>query len=302
MKVEEPWPIAFNTMVQNSVKSAFEGETFPDAAVLHVTGDHVFNGVRTNLFLNTSFTKNTDGKWAGDKYWPAGGVMDFCAYYDNRESQTPKTVTPSWTNAQRLELTMADNSTQQGDFLYGVANDKVASAAVPMTFYHAQAWLQFTAKATAPEDFYLDRIEVLKPYTAGKFVVDNSKVDLEAYWTDLTKHMTGEPAAATDVKVPGWNGGTVAASTATAPTIIGSGLLLPAQETTKFVIYYKYKTGTDGGNPTYTPVYKYTYNLARGQWEMGKKYIYNITFNNNQIVIDTDVEDWTSAPQENVDL
>ena len=133
--------------------------------------------------------------------------------------------------------------------------------------------------------------------TIGTFTVNNQRNILAADWT-FGEH----PTSPDNYKMPDFSGDAVrsAANSATGSgaikygasivntddyTQLGETLLIPQQDKVNFTIKYKF------GNQ----IMYYTFNDARGVWEKGKKYIYNLDLNLNEIVITEEVADYVSV-------
>ena len=151
--------------------------------------------------------------------------------------------------------------------------------------------------------------------TFGTFCVDNSRNDLLASWS-FGKDRADAAVSATrkeNFKMKSIGAGAVSAANTTVlaqaapnnalkidygqpiPFVdatgsqfhqLGETLLVPQQEKVNFTITY-----TIGGKTMF-----YTYNDFRGVWEKGKKYIYNLDLDINEIVITEEVNDFVAAP------
>lgn len=207
-------------------------------------------------------------------YWPIGGAaVDFLAY----ATPLPDTV-PGTFNATRSanDLTFAnwDTYPYQLDILYAAANDQTDTKnPVLLHFEHAQALIGFTAKASVANVFNIKTITVKNLLYEGTLTIDNTHNTPEATW--------GSFSAAADKVVKGVTDPTPLTTTATQ---IGDHLLVPSQLACDFSITY-----TLGSNPT---VYTYEINNVRTNWQAGKKYIYALNFDINEIVFTEIVSDW----------
>jgi hypothetical protein len=149
-----------------------------------------------------------------------------------------------------------------------------------MNFDHAQALLIFQVKTNAADAFTINSITIDGLKVKGTFTVDNSRNNLVASWSAL------EAVAGEDIIAPGADPAADnlgEAVTATSYAQIGSSLLIPQQPRLNFVINY-----TLGGKTM-----EYTWNEARGTWEMGKKYIYKLDVTLNEIILTEEVADFT---------
>ena len=135
--------------------------------------------------------------------------------------------------------------------------------------------------------------------TIGTFTVNNQRNILAADWT-FGEH----PTSPDNYKMPAFGDNEVAVRSAANSasgsgcinygativntedyTQLGETLLIPQQDKVNFTIKYKF------GNQ----IMYYTFNDARGVWEKGKKYIYNLDLNLNEIVITEEVADYVSV-------
>lgn len=231
---------------------------------------------------SSSLYKNYVGSTPTPIYWPVGGSkLDFLAY----AAKSTTNFTPAWGAtyaASDLTLGSWDTYADQQDVVWAVANSESRATTTALHFNHAQAQLIFKVKCEASADIYkVNSITIKDLSTTGDFVVDNTKVKPEASWT-LT--------AGADQLVKN-----IAALTAvtTSMTQIGDALLIPQQDVCEFTI--NYKSGDVDG-------FTYTVNPARKVWEMGKTYIYEITFTAQEIVFTETVEPWAVQTPESVSL
>ena len=172
----------------------------------------------------------------------------------------------------------------QVDLLYAVKNGATTATnagaqSVNFEFKHAQALLVFQAQVNTPGVITINSITIPNLKVNGKFVIDNTKNVLNAHWEDLA------PIANKDVVAPGADPAADnlgEALTAAAYAQVGSSLLIPQQPRINFTINYNI-----GANQM-----EYTVNLPRGNWEMGKKYIYQLNITLNEIIATQVVSDY----------
>ena len=228
--------------------------------------------------------------WSGTAatpiYWPVGGAtVDFLAY----ALPTAKHGNPAATYANQTEdvasiVAFNDWNTydNQVDLLYAVNNGATSSTSgaadyVKLSFKHAQALLVFQAKVNIADAITINSITINGLKVKGTFTVDNSRNDLVASWSKL------ETVDAMN-KIAIDNPGEVLTSTKDFAQI-GSTLLVPQQPRLNFTVTY-----TMGGKTM-----NYTYNEARGTWEMGKKYIYKLDMTLSEIILTEEVADFVDA-------
>ena len=241
--------------------------------------------------------------WSGTEaapvYWPiGGGIVDFIAY----ALPTASHGTPAATYANEATDVASAVSFQNWntydnkvDLLYAVNNGATSAtsqtpAFVKLSFNHAQALLVFQAKVSAEDVITINSITINGLKVTGTFTVDNSRNELAAAWTGLeavaSKDKITEGAdPATD------NIGELLDNTS-AFEQVGSTLLIPEQPRLNFTINY-----TMGGKTM-----NYTYNEARGTWEMGKKYIYKLDMTLNEVILTEEVSDFVDAALTDIPL
>lgn len=234
----------------------------------------------------TSQYRAWNGTAAAPIYWPVGGAtVDFLAY----ALPTAKHGNPAATYANQTEdvasiVAFNDWNTydNQVDLLYAVNNGATSSTSgaadyVKLSFKHAQALLVFQAKVNIADAITINSITINGLKVKGTFTVDNSRNDLVASWSKL------ETVDAMN-KIAIDNPGEVLTSTKDFAQI-GSTLLVPQQPRLNFTVTY-----TMGGKTM-----NYTYNEARGTWEMGKKYIYKLDMTLSEIILTEEVADFVDA-------
>jgi hypothetical protein len=141
-------------------------------------------------------------------------------------------------------------------------------------------------------------------YTKGDLTIDNSKNKLEAKWSNVLKDdMNYELKYDSNYNVVSCQNTNSSVTQVLDPASLGSPnedqwyqlgneLLVPVQPKPNFSIYYKM-------NDLY---YLYEVNAPRGIWEMGKKYIYNVTINWTAVNFTCDVEEWVLGDEHNLDI
>lgn len=251
-----------------------------------------------------------NGEWqVSPIYWPLGGCeVDYIAYAMPGEvhDATPDldddpdaTYKNEGTDvASHLAFNGWDTYKHQVDVLYAVKNganttEHAGSATLPLTFNHAQALLVFQAKVDIPNVMQINEIKINGLLVKGDFVVDNTKNNLLVEWADLIA-VPGEDVVAPGAKPEDDNlhayleteDPTDAASEYLDNTDkfeqVGSSLLIPQQPARNFVVTY-HISGKE---------MKYEYNHKRSAWEMGKKYVYNLDVDLNEIIITENVVDF----------
>lgn len=310
----QPQEIALFAVNQSSTRAAITGTTFPtdlhmNVSALDLTNDRAF-------FTPTEFAKGAS-YWEGSpkRYWPLSPVQVNFLAIANANATNPATDI-SWTTtgtqgseAQSVQVVMADNYAvaNQKDFMYAVGCGQVTQTGsalsipekVNMTFQHAQAYLVFQAKAAnaASQNIKIKNILINGARTSGTATIARANAgtygdeDINLNWTS-----TGYPS-----------GGTAGAYNSITPT---QAAFSPVQDITDddyteighlMVVPNMTAVNTydEGGFTTFKIIYtldekdyEYVYTPTSTKLEAGKKYVYNITFNLHEILINPDVQDW----------
>lgn len=306
---EQPQEIGFKAISSNATKADAQLE----GTVLNTTYSIYASATQKNpagvienaaFFVNQRFWTDNDPVTASSQYrawgpnaaapiyWPVGGVsIDFLAYAMPTEKYgTPAATYANATTDVASVVAFEDWNTyeNQVDLLYAANNAAKSSTSgaenyVKLSFKHAQALLVFQAKVNTANAVTINSITINGLKVKGTFTVDNSRNDLVASWSDL------EAVADKNVIAAGANSGADNLGEAIVSTTeyaqIGSTLLVPEQPRLNFTINY-----TMGGKTM-----DYTYNEARGTWEMGKKYIYKLDMTLSEIILTEDVQDFVDA-------
>ena len=294
-------PIAFKAVVNNAVKAdaQLEGINLGDDYAMYVSAaqykadgtietpayftDAEFLPAATPVAPETQYHANPQ------LYWPIGNaILDFVAYAMPTAAHgvAPVAAFPAATEPVASMVTFAGWNTydNQVDLLYAVKNGATTATnagaqTVNFAFKHAQALLVFQAKVNDPGIITINSITIPELKVNGDFVIDNTKNSLNPHWENLAA------VATKDVVAPGADPAADNLSEAlTSATYvqIGSSLLIPQQPRINFTINY-----TISGNTM-----EYTVNLPRGNWEMGKKYIYQLDITLNEIIATQVVSDY----------
>ena len=306
---EQPQEIGFKAISSNATKADAQLE----GTVLNTTYSIYASATQKNpagvienaaFFVDQRFWTDNDPvtassqyrAWGTDAaapiYWPVGGVsIDFLAY----AMPTEKYGNPAATYAQKdtdvasvVAFQNWDTYESQVDLLYAANNAAKSSTSgaenyVKLSFKHAQALLVFQARVNTANAVTINSITINGLKVKGTFTVDNSRNDLVASWSNLEADTDKNVIAAGANPAADNLGEAIAATTGYAQ--IGSTLLIPEQPRLNFTINY-----TMGGKTM-----NYTYNEARGTWEMGKKYIYKLDMTLSEIILTEDVQDFVDA-------
>ena len=311
---EAPNAISINPVNTVTKGAELVGTALPDSCKIYV-GASVVGGDATQLkFLGAGTAGAEFGKngsvWKGTTpaYWPLGGkYVDFLAYAipetdadgnDLAVTGTAPTVTfDANVPANEFKTASWDTYANQYDFLYASANGyKNQAAAVPIKFNHALALIVVNVRFnTGDGAFSIKSITFGDKNTKGVLTVNNERNNLDLKWSDLStadlkiKADTLAAAKTTLAGLPNSVDGCVKYEQNLNTTELkgkfnqlGETLLVIPQAGSNPVITYTL-AGTD---------YVYEANAKRLTWEAGKAYIYDFSFNNNEITFAPTVVDW----------
>lgn len=276
---------------------AIDGTSFPHDLNLYVAA-YMVEPTAGNYFAGTQFVYN-EGKanWAGAtaKYWPLSECyINFLAYANVTGTAAFNNTTP----ASAAVITQGDNSSAQTDLMYAIGNGAVTKpssvlvfpATVDMQFKHAQAWMDFYVKANSTTEtaITINSITLKGAKYSGTYTITHANYNAKT--SQSVSGVWSELGEAANVAVPGW---TPAALT-TSFVQVGHGLLVvpdnnaATNDWTGFVVNY-----TVGGN---TLNYEYTAGDApAANLDQAKHYVFNLTFNLHEILVEASVADWTDA-------
>ena len=327
--------IAFSVATDKS-RAPIEDATFPTSLSMYVSA---YNSVSKDYFKNVAFSYDQSGtKWKAGMYWPINGVTNFLAYAFNpaKGSQTTVVIDENkavWGDAdanwaQQVTFDFGDKSlcyapvaaggsevattmTPYVDLLYASgeqAKEKDYNS-VSMTFKHTGAWIVFKVKLKnallTNTSLTLNQFKLVKIHKGGKLTIDNSKYPgAQASWD-----FTNSPAADYAVEsFPQQNTTAIDNTKGLAVTQTDFddantfGIIIPEQKQT--AIEFKYtlaSTASPAAFAAQTATYTYPLNNF-GKWEMGKKYVYEITINFGEITITPSVADWDTPNDTDVQI
>ena len=226
------------------------------------------NATYTSAFGPVGFTYR-DSYWGGTtpQYWPESGYMKFMAYY-------PATIgTATGTVGTGLTIKNIDIETSQTDILYTNLTTEYACAnktTVPMVFKHALSLIEVTAKVANLNmgDVEISKVEIVKPNMTGTVAFAENAVPT---WTSLG-------AMATNYEMD-----KILSSPLTAEAqSYGTGALVVPGPQANLIITYSV-AGMPSVDATLT---------LSGNWDAGKKYIYELTVSLDEIKLSATVSDW----------
>ena len=226
---------------------------------------------------NGSFEETSkSGIWGGKPtkyYWPLQGTLDFTVYAPHQATGVNYGL-----NDKKLTVTIADNSSEQIDYLYGKKwyNGKSKVASVPVVLKHALSKVTINVGASEDGIFTVSSVLLKDTYQTGSYEV--SYTTAENHISSVTK--SGSVVEMQFVESP-W------APTTTVTACTASKLVVPSDQTS---IVLKYKMKGSDADLSATVV-------LSGTWETGKHYTYNITLKADEILFSPTVEDWTPVSE-----
>lgn len=247
-------------------------------------GVFAYHNVSTAYINNGSFKETTTtGTWGGDPtkyYWPLQGTLDFTVYAPHQATGVDYVL-----NDKKLKVTIADNSSEQIDYLYGKMwyNEKTkATSPVPVVLKHALSWVTINVGASEDGIFTVSSVLLEDTYQAGSYEVSYRIADNHT----STVSTSGSTVDMEFVEAGPWQ------PTTTLTACSASKFVVPSNQTS-IVITYK-MAGSDAELTA-------SIDLSRGnttpKWETGKHYTYNITLKADEILFSPEVEDWTPVSE-----
>lgn len=246
-----------------------------------------------NYFSGTLFEKNSSGLWSGSRYWPLSeSIINFLAVSQPSAVFPVATVYNATTPASGAVVTLDDNASLQYDLMYAAGQGHCTPGNYPnvgMEFRHALSWIYFNVNTndTGVDRIRVNSITLNDAVYNGILTIENSSYNVTTAYTSSTANVTANwTTTGTEQDINVVCGGV---SCVTTPQAFGNGLLVLPGNQTSFTVNY---TITHAAGVTNT--FNYTHTLT-GTWDMAKKYIYNITLNLNEIVVDPSVKDWVDV-------
>lgn len=297
----DPQEIAFNAVNKTAVKAPVDGVAFPtddnmQVAAYLAQGDAGAGQITSGNYFAATLFDYAGEFWKGSRYWPLSeSIINFLAISQPDPASPVTTVFDSTTPAAGATVTLADNSTAQYDLMYAAAQGHCTPGVYPdvdMVFKHALSWIYFTVKTnvTGTGKITVNSITLNDAVYNGVLTLTNNCYNVTSSYTSAAANVDADwTTVGTKQNVPVVSG---AVTCGTSALDFGNGLLVLPGNQTSFTINYTITHDTGVAN-TLT----YTYTLG-GEWAMAKKYIYNITLNLNEILIDPVVADWADVPSD----
>lgn len=294
---EDSKEIAFAPVATNATKAvtaAIDGTAYPNDEKFVVwaywqaldANTDVNNFTAASTYINGKAFEKVGGYWkgaAGKSYtWPKTGSLIF-ACLSPLEAQFSNVNHSLGENKFTFDYTNPANTANTVDLLW--ANNTPKSfdqntVAVPVEFKHALSWITFTVKGEgdAINNYVINNIILENVRTKAKFDSKNGGT-----WSGQDS-----PNA-----IMVWNG---------AEALTAESKVIENNSRGTLVIPQKFSEDT---NKKYTATLVYTNNTGdnpikekivldlNNEWVIGKRYVYNITFNTKEILINPTVADWT---------
>lgn len=235
------------------------------------------NGVEVSY--QTSVWKAKEGKY----FWPKSGYLQFSAY-------TPKVTDTGFAAAvDNNGITFTDyvaNNTAARDLMFSERTYDKQGNDVEIVFNHALSAINFTFVKTTDANFTIKSVAITNVGSKSSFdqnlaVAAGALTTAAAEWATTTAPLTYSVYSGT-FAVP---------STAGAPTLT-EWYLIPqefdSESTAAIVVTY---TQEGFGETVFTATHK----LAESEWEIGKRYTYNVSFGATEIHFAPEETEWTPA-------
>ena len=290
-----------------ATKSPVSGDNFLAADEMRVSAYlAAAPGNESNVgeyFSNIKFAdSNTDGLWTGGQYWPLfGSTLNFLAVTEKGGNVDNTTVSFGSTAYAEASLT-GNNVFNQNDLMYaigkGTTNGAGNYAAVDMIFRHSLAWVNFAFKSNIANVITVKSIALTAKYN-GVLALSFPEYNRVEAFTNAALTATWPEAYLDDNKVQlvpsaGYDAAMTSVTLSTDSfEVYGGGLMVVpgAFAGRQFVITYDILSVDANGNDV-NKEFTYTYPVSQN-WEMGKKYTYNINITLDEIEVDPEVADWT---------
>lgn len=286
-----PKEIAFMPINQKATRGtgAILNGTFPTTSAIQVAA---YDAQKPANFFDAATFEYDNGlnlwKCSTSKYWPLSPATINFLGYANFTGTSATWGNPN--NASAVTLVMTDNKTEQNDLMYAVGQGKVTQAGnamvipekVDMVFTHAQALLSFNVKASSASSITLKKITLNNAIYSGTLAIVNDNYNQTTAQAVTSATWTPEaPTATYDIYNDTYN-------VNTSLQTIKNFMVVPHPSATSFDSFTL--TYAIGGND-----YTYTFTPANRNLQKATKYVYDITFNLHEILIDASVTPWTDT-------
>lgn len=301
-----------NPVVSSVTRALIDGTEYPTDVPFSVYAQYKNDNTGENLLymenVTTRYVTSTPGtnqkSWVpvGNYYWPKQGTLSFAAYSPTAASTVFNRV--SWADDSGFtfdNFNAATNQANSYDLMYSdyVADQEQGDEAdytkyygIQLTFRHALSALVFRAKAAdnyTGAEIKVKTIEVLEAYNQGDLTTNNASNS--AGWSDFRDPTTMEVQ-------------NLASAALTTDYVQQGDVLLMVPQGfdhnggVKVKITYTIDTESAATMTQTHTVALSTLNEAgagastHDDWEMGKRYIYDITIGLDRIYFAPTVTDW----------
>lgn len=310
--------VGFNALTKKTSR-AIElgtGNTFndPSTAKFNVWGFYsqtattenpvLFASETSPNFMNNVVISKVGDQWrnaSAHYYWPMVGRVGFYALYPSSfvtpSNPTPAgTVSVKWNEGLKISGYSISDKNSHGDdavdLMYGYVESDKTIDAVTLFFNHALSQLEFFFKQNAAyegAEIKVNSITLKDVYLSGNFTYIKSE---NASWalSSKTDFIYNNPASSF-------------VTTTTAAQFGKSTLFLPQDVSSKQAELSI--TITQNEQTTEAITYTFPINLKPNtvnSWVMGKRYVYTINFNLDEILFNPNVSTWTLVTVDQIDL
>ena len=282
------------SLVTKTVYGAIDGTTYPTAEEFVVYAQW---NTTTPYLTNVTFANKQGQYWGGQNatyYWPKNGSLEFACYSPETVTGLTYTYPNTWTGS----FTQSESTAETTDLLFAPLTKpytaQTATENVSVVFEHALSWITIKVKAAnadAAKAFTIHDIIIEDAYKTGTLNANMADGFKYGDWAE-------EKTNATDYKVV--SGGNITLETSAVIVEDASqGTVVLPQVPTTLTINFTQNALTDGEVATTPELKDQTVNVplelddeTNNIWEPGKHYIYTVTFDLEEILINPSVVDW----------
>ena len=234
---------------------------------------------KVEYFNNVEFIHNGTS-WAGGQYWPKTGTLDFAVYapYNAGAAITQNASTIV------IKSPLADANT---DFLFGdkIEETKTNGPAIPVTLKHARSQIIVNVQTSGASDnlFEINSIKF------DNLVVSGTPVVTYTYGQSPANAVLTFEGNASPVEVEDAN---LTAKVTSVNTPVFTHYVMPSGKPQNLTVNYSILSNGQY-IPQETSVHPIT--LTADNLAAGTRYIFNLTFTANEILLDASVEDWVDG-------
>ncbi len=280
------------SLATKTVYNAIDGTAYPTAEEFVVNA--YWN--ETTKYLDGVVFANKGQYWGGQDatyYWPKNGALQFACY----SPETVTGVTHTFENdLYNVKYTQSSNTAETIDFLIAPITvpytAQTATENVSVVFEHALSWITIKVKAAnadAAAAFTIHDIIVEDAFTTGALAAEMGDGIQYDEWS-------GQDAAADYEVVKGKKIALTTVATNVEENnngVLNGVVVLPQVPTTLTINYTQNKMeGTPELNSQTVNVSLELDDETNNRWEPGKHYIYTVTFDLDEILINPSVADW----------